>query len=189
MVWPLFFHAGITEPRPILSMPGVSQWPLAAATDLAREAQSLGLGGVILFGLPERKDARGLVGLDVNGPVPTAVRAMKDASPGLIVMTDVCVDEYTDHGHCGVLNPITHEVDNDATVELLAQMAVVHAQAGADVVAPSDMMDGRVAAIRKSLDNARMQHACILSYAVKYASAFYGPFRDAADCEIGRAHV
>lgn len=182
MVWPLFFHAGLAEPRPILSMPGVSQWPLAMAAERAREAQSLGLGGVILFGLPERKDARGLVGLDVNGPVPTAVRAMKDAVPSLLVMTDVCVDEYTDHGHCGVLDPVTHEVDNDATVEILAQMAVVHAQAGADVVAPSDMMDGRVAAIRKSLDHANMQHACILSYAVKYASAFYGPFRDAADC-------
>lgn len=185
MVLPLFFHAGIDTPRPILSMPGVSQWPLHMAAERAKEAASLGLGGVILFGLPDHKDPRGEVGLDLNGPVPQAIKRMKDAVPDLLVMTDVCVDEYTDHGHCGVLKTGANgepEVDNDATIEILARMAVVHAQAGADVVAPSDMMDGRVAAIRKALDANHLQHACILSYAVKYASAFYGPFRDAADC-------
>ncbi|HXX68217.1 MAG TPA: porphobilinogen synthase [Polyangiaceae bacterium] len=184
-VWPLFFNAAIDEPRPVRTMPGVSQLPVSAAADAAREAARHGIGAVILFGLPKTKDDRGSSGLDPQGPVPRAAAAMKDAVPELVVMTDVCVDEYTDHGHCGVLRRRRDgelEVDNDATIEILAAMALVHAQAGADVVAPSDMMDGRVGRIRRALDESSMQGVAVLSYAVKYASAFYGPFREAADC-------
>ncbi|HEX4448691.1 MAG TPA: porphobilinogen synthase, partial [Polyangiaceae bacterium] len=147
-IWPLFFNEAIDAPSPIGSMPGVSQLPVKDAAKTAREAARLGLGGVILFGLPKKKDARGSSALDPQGPVPRAVAEMKNAAPGLVVMTDVCVDEYTDHGHCGILRTRRdgeQEVDNDATLEVLAQMALVHTRAGADVVAPSDMMDGRVA--------------------------------------------
>ncbi|MGD0527369.1 MAG: porphobilinogen synthase [Polyangiaceae bacterium] len=190
-LWPLFFSAAIDEPRPVGTMPGVSQLPVKAAAAHAKEAQKRGLGGVLLFGLPKTKDARGTSGLDPNGPVPRAVAAMKDAAPGLVVVTDVCVDEYTDHGHCGILRKRKvpgvagdgeWEVDNDATLDVLAEMALVHARAGADVVAPSDMMDGRVGHIRHALDEGGFQATSILSYAVKYASCFYGPFREAADC-------
>jgi porphobilinogen synthase len=184
-VWPLFFHADATEPRPISTMPGVFQLPIRDAAKTAREAVKHGIGSVILFGLPSKKDARGSSGLDPQGPVPRAVMAMKEAEPKLVVMTDVCVDEYTDHGHCGILRKRRDgemEVDNDATLEVLAEMAVVHAKAGADVVAPSDMMDGRVARIRRALDETGFSDLPILSYAVKYASGFYGPFREAADC-------
>jgi porphobilinogen synthase len=184
LVYPMFFHAGLTEPRPIPSMPGVSQLPISHAKTWAKDLVARGIPGVILFGLPEKKDAKGHTGLDPDGPVPRTVRAMKDACPELVVMTDVCVDEYTDHGHCGVLCDGVRgkEVDNDATVEILAKMAVIHAKAGADVVAPSDMMDGRLCAIRAALDGEGLSGVSILSYSVKYASAFYGPFRDAADC-------
>ncbi len=185
LVWPLFFHQTLDAARPVTTMPGVSQLPVKAAASIAREAVRRGLGGVLLFGLPATKDARGSSGLDGQGPVPRAVAEMKSAEPGLVVMTDVCVDEYTDHGHCGILRARgdgTMEVDNDATIEVLAEMAVVHARAGADVVAPSDMMDGRVARIRRALDESALGSVAILSYAVKYASAFYGPFREAADC-------
>jgi porphobilinogen synthase len=184
-IWPLFFNEAIDAPSPIGSMPGVSQLPVKDAAKTAREAARLGLGGVILFGLPGKKDARGSSALDPQGPVPRAVAEMKGAAPGLVVMTDVCVDEYTDHGHCGILRTRRdgeQEVDNDATLEVLAQMALVHTRAGADVVAPSDMMDGRVARIRRALDENAFEHTSILSYAVKYASSFYGPFREAADC-------
>jgi porphobilinogen synthase len=184
-IWPLFFNAVIDEPRPISTMPGVSQLPVKAAAQAAREAVKHGLGAVLLFGLPKTKDARGSSGLDPDGPVPRAVAAMKEAAPGLVVITDVCVDEYTDHGHCGILRKRRDgemEVDNDATLEVLAEMAVVHARAGADVVAPSDMMDGRVGRIRRALDQSALESTAILSYAVKYASGFYGPFREAADC-------
>jgi porphobilinogen synthase len=184
-VWPLFFHAGIDDARPIATMPGVSQLPVSAAAPVARDARARGLGGVLLFGLPKTKDARGSSALDADGPVPRAVAAMKDAAPELVVITDVCVDEYTDHGHCGILRQRKDgetEVDNDATLDVLAQMALVHARAGADVVAPSDMMDGRVGRIRRALDEGAFESTSILSYAVKYASCFYGPFRDAADC-------
>jgi len=183
-LWPLFFSALVDEPRPVGTMPGVSQLPVKAAAAYAREAQKRGLGGVLLFGLPKTKDARGASGLDPNGPVPRAVAAMKDAAPGLLVVTDVCVDEYTDHGHCGILRQRKGEweVDNDATLEVLAEMALVHTRAGADVIAPSDMMDGRVGRIRRALDESGFESTSILSYAVKYASAFYGPFREAADC-------
>jgi porphobilinogen synthase len=185
LVLPLFFHAGIDEPRLIASMPGVSQLPVSSAGRVAKEAVASGLGGVILFGLPKTKDARGEAGADPEGPVPLAIRAMKEAAPDLVVMADVCVDEYTDHGHCGILHTRRDgvvDVDNDATLEMLARIAIVYADAGADVLAPSDMMDGRVASIRKALDESSHEDLAILSYAVKYASAFYGPFRDAADC-------
>jgi porphobilinogen synthase len=190
LVWPLFFSATVDTPRPVGTMPGVHQLPVKAAADTARDARKRGLGGVVLFGLPKTKDARGASALDPDGPVPRAVAEMKNACPELVVMTDVCVDEYTDHGHCGILRRAAGargaggelEVDNDATLEVLAQMALVHARAGADVVAPSDMMDGRVGRIRRTLDEASFESTCILSYAVKYASAFYGPFREAADC-------
>jgi porphobilinogen synthase len=184
LIYPMFFHAGLTEPRPIASMPGVSQHPVSHAKAWAKDLKARGIPGVILFGLPEHKDPCGKVGLDPDGPVPRVVREMKDACPELLVMTDVCVDEYTDHGHCGVLRdgPRGKEVDNDATIEILAEMSVVHAKAGADVVAPSDMMDGRVGKIRAALDGEGLTSVSVLSYSVKYASAFYGPFRDAADC-------
>jgi porphobilinogen synthase len=185
LVLPLFFHEVLTEARPISTMPGVSQLPVSEAAAQARLCREHGLGGVILFGLPRTKDAIGSSAYDPNGPVPRAVAAMKDAVPELVVMTDVCVDEYTDHGHCGLLKTDARgvtDVDNDATLEVLARAAVVHARAGADIVAPSDMMDGRVAAIRRALDGDGFSDIAILSYAVKYASAFYGPFREAADC-------
>jgi len=184
-IYPLFFSATVDEPRPIGTMPGVSQLPVKAAAGYARDALKRGLGGVLLFGLPKTKDPRGASGLDPDGPVPRAVAAMKEAAPGLVVITDVCVDEYTDHGHCGILRQRRDgqmEVDNDATIEVLAEMALVHARAGADVVAPSDMMDGRVGRIRRALDETGFEGTSILSYAVKYASGFYGPFREAADC-------
>jgi porphobilinogen synthase len=185
LIYPLFFSATLTESRPIATMPGISQLPVSAAAAEAREAAALGLGGVLLFGLPKTKDAEGSSAYDPEGPVPRAVRAMKDAVPELAVITDVCVDEYTDHGHCGILRKNRRgvvDVDNDATLEVLAKAAVVYARAGADIVAPSDMMDGRVARIRSALDAEAFIETAILSYAVKYASCFYGPFREAADC-------
>lgn len=185
LILPLFFSATLSEPHPIASMPGIFQLPVSAAAEQARIAHSLGLGGVILFGLPEHKDAQGECGADPNGPVPRALMAMKDAAPDLLLMADVCVDEYTEHGHCGVLytrSDGTRDVENDTTLEILSRIALVYARAGADVIAPSDMMDGRVGAIRKTLDAHGCKETSILSYAVKYASAFYGPFRDAADC-------
>jgi porphobilinogen synthase len=166
-------------------MHGVAQLPVGAAAKAARDAAAHGLGGVLLFGLPKTKDARGSSALDAYGPVPRAVREMKNAVPDLVVITDVCVDEYTDHGHCGILREDKRgalEVDNDLTLEVLAEMALVHARAGADVVAPSDMMDGRVGRIRTALDYDSFESTAIMSYAVKYASSFYGPFREAADC-------
>jgi porphobilinogen synthase len=159
-------------------MPGVSQHPIRAAGDLARQTRDLGLGGVLLFGIPDRKDDTGTGAYDDRGVVQEAVRVMKQAAPEVVVITDVCLCEYTTHGHCGVLKG--ESVDNDPTLELLARTAVSHAQAGADIVAPSDMMDGRVAAIRNALDQAGLTDTPIMSYAAKYASAFYGPFREAA---------
>ena len=188
-VYPMFFNAAIDAPRPIGSMPGIEQHPVSAAREQAKMIKARGVGSVILFGLPKTKDDRGSSGLDPDGPVPRVIAEMKSAVPELVVMADVCVDEYTDHGHCGILKQRTGskkkddwEVDNDATVEVLARMGVLFAKAGADVVAPSDMMDGRVAAMRVALDAEGFQSTSLLSYAVKYASAFYGPFREAADC-------
>ena len=185
LILPLFFSDTLDEPKPVVTMPGVSQLPVSAAAAQARMCRDLGLGGVILFGLPKTKDASGSGACDPEGPVPRAVAAMKDAVPDLLVITDTCVDEYTDHGHCGVLKKNRHGemvVDNDATLEVLARSAIAQARAGADIVAPSDMMDGRVGHIREALDGEGLSDVAILSYAVKYASAFYGPFREAADC-------
>jgi porphobilinogen synthase len=184
-VYPMFFHAGLKEPKPIATMPGISQLPVSAAKAQAKELEARGVRAALLFGLPLTKDETGASGLDPDGPVPRAVKEMKSAVPGLVVITDVCVDEYTSHGHCGILRKRRDgemEVDNDKTLEVLSKMALMHAKAGADIVAPSDMMDGRVAAIRKALDAEAFETTAILSYAVKYASCFYGPFRDAADC-------
>src|SRR5574342_749687 len=188
LVWPLFVVPGQRVRNPVKSMPGVFQ---LSVDELVAEAQSgwdAGVRSVILFGIPETKDAIGSSAWDEGGVVPRAVRALKEKLPGLVVMTDVCMCEYTDHGHCGVLKPQKAggpgqdlTVDNDLTLPLLAKEAVAHARAGADVVAPSDMMDGRVAAVRKGLDEAGLADVPILSYAAKFAGAFYGPFRDAAE--------
>ena len=160
-------------------MPGVSQLSVDEMLKEAKEVAALGVGGVMLFGLPEYKDAIGSSAWDEHGPVQEATRALKKDVPSLVVMTDVCMCEYTDHGHCGALRD--GDVDNDATLELLAREAVSHACAGADIVAPSDMMDGRVAAIRKALDEKGFTNTPIMSYAAKFASGFYGPFREAAE--------
>ncbi|MBI2394847.1 MAG: porphobilinogen synthase [Deltaproteobacteria bacterium] len=186
LVFPLFISEAIDSPRPIGTMPGISQITVREVAAEARTLRDLGIGATILFGIPKQKDDRGTAAYDPNGPVPHAVKAIKDAAPELVVMTDVCVDEYTSHGHCGILRKMRGsdelEVDNDATLEVLAKAAVVHAKAGADIIAPSDMMDGRVGAIRTALDGKGFEDVPILSYAVKYASAFYGPFREAAEC-------
>ena len=184
-VYPMFFNAAIDSPRPIATMPGVSQFPPSHAREQAKLIAKRGVRSVILFGLPATKDPRGESGCDPSGPVPRTVAEMKSAVPELVVMTDVCVDEYTDHGHCGILRTRRDgvvEVDNDATLDVLARMAIMHARAGADIIAPSDMMDGRVGKIRAALDGEGFETTAIMSYAVKYASAFYGPFREAADC-------
>jgi porphobilinogen synthase len=179
LVLPLFVRSGSKVRNPVGSMPGVSQLSVDEMLRDADEASEEGVGGVILFGLPDRKDATGSSAWDDKGPVPTAVRALKQKFPQLIVITDVCMCEYTDHGHCGILRD--GEVDNDATLELLARAALVYAAAGADIVAPSDMMDGRVGVIRRALDDQKLGNTAILAYAAKYASAFYGPFREAAE--------
>ena len=178
LIQPLFVVPGTSVTRPIASMPGVAQLSVDRAVEECREAADLGIPAVILFGIPERKDAQGSEAWADDGVVPRAVAAIKRAVPELAVITDVCLCEYTDHGHCGVVRD--GAVLNDPTLELLAKEAVAHARAGADVVAPSDRMDGRVAAIRTALDAAGFAELAIMSYAAKYASAFYGPFRDAA---------
>ncbi len=169
------------EQLPIASMPGVSRLSVAAAVGEAQQAAALGLGGVMLFGIPDEKDEQGSGAWDEDGAVQLAVRAIKQAVPELLVITDVCLCEYTSHGHCGVLRADGTTVENDASVELLARTAVSHARAGADLVAPSDMMDGRVGAIREELDAEGFSEVPILAYSAKFASAFYGPFREAAD--------
>ncbi|MBA2684820.1 MAG: porphobilinogen synthase [Gemmatimonadaceae bacterium] len=179
LVLPLFVRSGSNVRKAVGSMPGVFQLSIDEILGEADEASEQGVGGVILFGLPDSKDATGSSAWDEKGPVPTAVRALKQEFPQLVVVTDVCMCEYTDHGHCGILRD--GEVDNDATLELLSRAAVVHAAAGADIVAPSDMMDGRVGAIRRALDEQKLVNTAILAYAAKYASAFYGPFREAAE--------
>jgi porphobilinogen synthase len=179
LILPLFVTEGTGVRRAIGSMPGVEQTSEDELLRDAHEAARLGLGGVLLFGIPGHKDETGSSGYDENGVVQRAVRRIKAELPELVVVTDVCLCEYTSHGHCGLIRG--GDVDNDSTVQLLARMAVTHAAAGADVVAPSDMMDGRVGAIRAALDDAGFSGTALLSYAVKYASAFYGPFRDAAE--------
>lgn len=180
LVLPLFIEEGLDGPVPIGSMPGVSRHSVASAVDEATEAVALGLGGIILFGIPSEKDEEGSGAWDDDGVIQVATRAIKAAHPDLIVMTDVCLCEYTSHGHCGLLTA-EGAVDNDSSLELLARTAVSHARAGADVVAPSDMMDGRVGAIRTALDEDGFHDVPIVAYSAKYASAFYEPFRDAAD--------
>jgi porphobilinogen synthase len=177
-VYPLFVMEGKGERRPIASMPGIFNLSVDMAVAEAKLARGLGIPALILFGLPARKDAEGTEAYAKGGIVQRALRAIKDAVPELQLIADVCLCEYTDHGHCGLV--ANGEVQNDATLPLLAKMAVSCAQAGADIIAPSDMMDGRVLAIRRALDDAGHEHAPILAYAAKYASGFYGPFREAA---------
>ncbi|MGD9948240.1 MAG: porphobilinogen synthase [Desulfobulbus sp.] len=180
MIYPLFVLPGKGVREEVSSMPGVFRLSVDQLAKEAKECLSLGVRSVILFGLPEKKDALGSGAYAKNGIVQLAIRELKNRVPEMSVVTDVCLCEYTDHGHCGCLAGET--VDNDATLELLAKTALSHAQAGADMVAPSDMMDGRISEIRSVLDESSFHMVPIMSYAVKYASAFYGPFRDAAEC-------
>jgi porphobilinogen synthase len=178
-VYPMFVCPGTKVRKEVSSMPGVYQQSVDQIVEECREVESLGIPAIILFGLPESKDARGSSSLAKTGVVQQAVEAIKKPKLNLLVITDVCLCEYTDHGHCGV---VEHgEIQNDPTLEILAQQALSHARAGADIVAPSDMMDGRVAAIRTLLDDHKFENIPILAYAAKYCSGFYGPFREAAD--------
>jgi porphobilinogen synthase len=179
LIYPLFVAPGQGVRQEVPSMPGVFRLSVEHLLQEAQVAQDLGVPGVLLFGLPESKDETGSEAASPKGAVQKAVRQLKNKVPELVVITDVCLCAYTSHGHCGLLHK--GEVDNDATLEVLAQVAVSHAEAGADLVAPSDMMDGRIQAIREALDDRGFEMVPILSYAVKYASSFYGPFRDAAD--------
>ena len=179
LIYPLFVDETISEAVPVASMPGVSRIPLSDVGAVVKEVQALGIPGIILFGIPAEKDAIGSSGWDDNGIVQQAIRAAKAACPELCVIADACFCEYTDHGHCGVL--CGEDVDNDATLVNLQKEAVSYAQAGVDIVAPSGMMDGMIAAIRSGLDAAGFTAVPIMSYAVKYASGYFGPFRDAAD--------
>ncbi|MGD0519448.1 MAG: porphobilinogen synthase [Thermoguttaceae bacterium] len=183
LILPLFVRPGRAVKQEIAAMPGNFQLSPDMLADEVSQAVELGLGGVILFGIPEKKDATGSDALSDAGIISQAIRTAKRAARDFLVITDVCFCEYTDHGHCGPVTQTTgrHDVDNDATLKLLAQQALVHARAGADVVAPSGMIDGMVGAIRQALDSAGFSHLPIMSYAAKYASAFYGPFREAAE--------
>jgi porphobilinogen synthase len=180
---PVFIRAGEDVRQEIASMPGHYQLSPDLLADEIRQVAQMGLGGLILFGIPSEKDAMGSDSTSASGVIPQAIRVAKQTAPELLVITDVCFCEYTDHGHCGAVNERTGrvDVDNDATLELLAAQAATHVRAGADMVAPSGMMDGMVGAIRRKLDAIGYQHVPIMSYAAKYASAFYGPFRDAAE--------
>ncbi len=178
-IYPVFVDETITEAVPVKSMPGVSRIPLSDVGKVTRECASLGIPGIILFGIPAEKDATGSGAWDADGIVQRAIREAKNSSPESYVIADTCFCEYTDHGHCGVLDG--DEVDNDATLANLQKEAVSYAEAGIDMVAPSGMMDGMIAAIRAGLDSAGFKDLPIMSYAVKYASAYFGPFRDAAD--------
>jgi len=179
LVLPLFVRPGKGVRVPVSSMTGVAQTSVDELVRDATAAAEAGVGGVLLFGIPDHKDEEGSSAWDEQGPVQQGVRALKRELPQLVVITDVCMCEYTSHGHCGVL--VDGEVDNDRTLDLLAREALSHAQAGADIVAPSDMMDGRVGAIRSALDDAGHAQTSILSYAAKFASTYYGPFREAAE--------
>jgi len=179
LIYPLFVDEAISEAVPVVSMPGVSRIPLTDVGKVVKEVEALGIPGVILFGIPTEKDAIGSSGWDDDGIVQQAIRAAKAAAPEMCVIADTCFCEYTDHGHCGVL--CGEEVDNDATLLNLQKEAVSYAKAGVDIVAPSGMMDGMIAAIRSGLDVAGFKQLPIMSYAVKYASGYFGPFRDAAD--------
>ena len=185
LVYPLFVRHGLDGRAPIASMPGIDHLSVGAAVDEAGEAAALGIPAVLLFGLPAAKDEEGSGAWDDEGIVQTATRAIKAQHPDLLVITDLCLCEYTSHGHCGVLRD-DGEVDNDLTLELLARTAVSQAEAGADMVAPSDMMDGRVGALRGALDDHGLAETPIMAYSAKYASAFYGPFREAAESAPAR---
>src|SRR3954454_6580631 len=179
-VMPLFVEAGLDGRKPIEAMPGVDRLSISAAVEEAGAIAALGIPAVLLFGIPDHKDDEGTGAYDDEGIVQLATRAIKQAHPGLLVMTDVCLCEYTSHGHCGLLMP-SGAVDNDSSVDLIARTAVSQARAGADVVAPSDMMDGRIGAVRAALDEEGMADTPIIAYSANFASAFYGPFREAAD--------
>jgi len=179
LIYPMFVQPGKGLREPISSMPGNYRFSIDELVKEVKDIYKLGIPAIILFGIPEKKDEVGSEAYAKDGIIQRAIKAIKDAVPEIIVITDVCLCEYTSHGHCGVIK--NNEVDNDATLELLAKEAVSHAEAGVDMVAPSDMMDGRVKAIREALDRTGFSHIPIMSYAVKYASAFYGPFREAAE--------
>jgi porphobilinogen synthase len=184
LILPAFIREGISEPVSLQSMPGVVQHTTDTLKRAAVEAAELGLGGIMLFGVPATRDATGTAGLDPDGVLNKAIRDVKaEVGMDLVVMGDVCLDEFTDHGHCGVL-AADGSVDNDATLEIYARMAVAQAEAGADVLGPSGMMDGQVAVIRQALDEAGFQQTSVLAYAAKYSSAFYGPFREAVDSQL-----
>ena len=178
-IYPMFVAHGLDRRVPIDAMPGIDQLSIAHAVQEAGEAKALGIPGVLLFGLPAAKDEEGSGAWDDEGIIQLATRAIKEAHPDLLVVTDLCLCEYTSHGHCGVLRS-DGVVDNDATLELLARTAVSQARAGADIIAPSDMMDGRVGALRSALDDDGLTDTPIMAYSAKFASAFYGPFREAA---------
>lgn len=184
LIHPIFVVEGYEIKREISSLKDVYHFSVDMLEQEVREVQALGINAVLLFGVPDNKDARGSSAYDDQGVVQRAIRAIKAAAPDMCVITDVCMCQYTDHGHCGIIN-FDDEVDNDITLEYLTKIAVSHAKAGADIVAPSDMMDGRVAAIRSGLDKDGFINVSIMSYAVKYASSFYGPFRAAADSAPG----
>ncbi|PIQ99668.1 MAG: porphobilinogen synthase [Nitrospinae bacterium CG11_big_fil_rev_8_21_14_0_20_45_15] len=179
LIEPYFICEGKGVRDEISSMPGVYRFSIDQVKKEVLETQRLGIPAIILFGIPDKKDAVGSEAYNPDGIIQRAIREIKDTAPELMIITDVCVDEYTDHGHCGVVKG--DQILNDPTIKLLAKMALTHAEAGADIIAPSDMMDGRVQAIRGALDNANFSDTLIMSYAAKYASAFYGPFREAAD--------
>ncbi len=179
LIMPLFIVPGTRVENPIGSMPGIAQLSVDRAVEECKQIRDLGIPGVILFGIPDEKDAVGSDAYDDNGIIQRALRALKEEVPGLTLITDVCLCEYTDHGHCGLIKG--NDVENDATLELLVQESLSHVRAGADMVAPSDMMDGRVGAIRQALDREGFPHIPIMAYAAKFASGFYGPFREAAE--------
>ncbi len=179
LIMPLFIVPGTGVENPIGSMPGIAQLSVDRAVEECRQIRDLGIPGVILFGIPDEKDAVGSDAYNDNGIIQRALRALKEEVPGLTLITDVCLCEYTDHGHCGLIKG--NDVENDATLELLVKESLSHVRAGADMVAPSDMMDGRVGAIRQALDREGFPHIPIMAYAAKFASGFYGPFREAAE--------
>ena len=179
LIMPLFVVPGSQISNPVASMPGVAQLSVDRAVEECKQIRDLGIPGVILFGIPDKKDSEGSGAYSDNGIIQRALRAIKREVPDLVLITDVCLCEYTDHGHCGVV--IDGDVDNDSTLDLLAKEAVSHAKAGADIVAPSDMMDGRVGTIREALDEEGFDQISIMAYAAKFASGFYGPFREAAE--------
>ncbi len=180
-IYPLFIRSGEGVKNEVASMPGVFQMSIDEVLKECETLKSLGLKSIILFGIPDVKDSVGSDAMCEHGIIATALRAIKEAHPDMLVVTDLCFCEYTDHGHCGVLNPKLQTVDNDITLQNLAKQAIVHAKAGADMIAPSGMMDGMITAIREGLDSAGFSHTPIMSYSTKFASAYYGPFRDVAE--------